>query len=52
MLLRSFSLNFEMNTRGLAAIDPEPPFRSATRKLPLTGFTLQLEILASTHGKL
>jgi hypothetical protein len=26
MLLRSFSLNFEMNARGLAAIDPPEPF--------------------------
>ena len=36
----------------MAEIDPEQPFRSAARKLPLTCCTLLLEISLSAYGKL
>lgn len=35
MLLRSFSLNFEVNARGLAAMGPEATVGSVAPKLPL-----------------
>lgn len=52
MMLRSFSFNFDMNARGLAAMGPEPPFRKAARNLPLTCCTLLLEIPVCANGKL
>lgn len=49
---RSATASHPAEVSRMAAIDPEPPFRSAARKLPLTCCTRPLEISLSAYGKL
>lgn len=45
-------MNDRTRVHATFALSPEPRYRSATRKLPLPGCTLLLEVPASTNGKL